>query len=100
MSFHSEKRSSSTAVVAWSSARTHAVPSPPARPPACRVPPVVQNLFLGAVSGMAAAIIMTPVDVVKTRLMTGSATGGIVSVMEARRNRLCTLPVQSTHGLV
>ena len=44
-----------------------------------------QNLVLGAVSGMAAAIIMTPVDVVKTRLMTGSATGGIVGVMQARR---------------
>jgi solute carrier family 25 S-adenosylmethionine transporter 26 len=44
-------------------------------------PTTEQNLGLGALSGMMAAIIMTPVDVVKTRLMTGSATGGIVGTM-------------------
>lgn len=44
-------------------------------------PSTEQNLVLGAMSGMVAAIIMTPVDVVKTRLMTGGATGGIVGVM-------------------
>ena len=38
------------------------------------------NLALGALSGMTAAVIMTPVDVVKTRLMTGGATGGIPAV--------------------
>lgn len=42
-----------------------------------RVPSTEENLGLGAVSGMAAAVIMTPVDVVKTRLMTGGASGGI-----------------------
>lgn len=42
-----------------------------------------QNLMLGAVSGMAAAVIMTPIDVVKTRLMTGGASGGIVGVMKS-----------------
>lgn len=41
-----------------------------------------QNLVLGAIAGMTAAVIMTPVDVVKTRLMTGGATGGIVGVMQ------------------
>ena len=41
------------------------------------------NLMLGAISGMVAAVIMTPVDVVKTRLMTGGATGGIVGVMKS-----------------
>ncbi|KAL1527788.1 hypothetical protein AB1Y20_009172 [Prymnesium parvum] len=45
-------------------------------------PTAGQNLALGAVAGMAAAVIMTPVDVVKTRLMTGSASGGIISVMQ------------------
>ena len=30
---------------------------------------------------MVAAVIMTPVDVVKTRLMTGGANGGIIGVM-------------------
>ena len=37
-------------------------------------PTTDQNLALGALSGMTAAVIMTPVDVVKTRLMTGGAT--------------------------
>jgi solute carrier family 25 S-adenosylmethionine transporter 26 len=41
------------------------------------------NLALGAFAGMAAAVIMTPVDVVKTRLMTGGASGGLVGVMSA-----------------
>jgi len=30
-----------------------------------------QNLLLGALSGMTAAVIMTPIDVIKTRIMTG-----------------------------
>lgn len=38
-----------------------------------------ENLLLGALSGMTAAVIMTPVDVVKTRLMTGGASGGIIA---------------------
>jgi len=42
-----------------------------------------ENLALGALSGMTAAVIMTPVDVVKTRLMTGGATGGIVGTFNA-----------------
>jgi len=46
-------------------------------------PTTDQNLVLGAASGMAAAVIMTPVDVVKTRLMTGGATGGIPAVLSA-----------------
>ncbi len=45
-------------------------------------PTTNQNLMLGAFSGMAAAVIMTPVDVVKTRLMVGSAAGkGIAATM-------------------
>lgn len=43
-----------------------------------RAPTSEENLALGAAAGMTAAVIMTPVDVVKTRLMTGGATGGIV----------------------
>ena len=43
-----------------------------------RAPSTEENLALGAIAGMTAAVIMTPVDVVKTRLMTGGATGGIV----------------------
>jgi len=46
-------------------------------------PSTEQNLVLGALSGMTAAIIMTPVDVVKTRLMTGGASGGIVGTFNA-----------------
>jgi len=46
-------------------------------------PTTEQNLLLGALSGMTAAIIMTPVDVVKTRLMTGGASGGIVGTFNA-----------------
>ena len=46
-------------------------------------PTTEQNLALGALSGMLAAVIMTPVDVVKTRLMTGGATGGIVGTFNA-----------------
>jgi len=42
-----------------------------------------ENLALGALSGMTAAVIMTPVDVVKTRLMTGGATGGIAGTMKS-----------------
>jgi solute carrier family 25 S-adenosylmethionine transporter 26 len=42
-----------------------------------------ENLLLGALSGMTAAVIMTPVDVVKTRLMTGGASGGIVATFSA-----------------
>jgi len=48
-----------------------------------RVPSTEENLILGALSGMTAAIIMTPVDVVKTRLMTGGATTGIVGTFSA-----------------
>ena len=48
-----------------------------------RVPSTEENLVLGALSGMTAAIIMTPVDVVKTRLMTGGATTGIVGTFSA-----------------
>jgi solute carrier family 25 S-adenosylmethionine transporter 26 len=47
-----------------------------------KAPSNEENLALGAASGMVAAVIMTPVDVVKTRLMTGGATGGIVGVMK------------------
>jgi solute carrier family 25 S-adenosylmethionine transporter 26 len=43
-----------------------------------RAPNAEENLALGAAAGMTAAVIMTPVDVVKTRLMTGGAAGGIV----------------------
>jgi solute carrier family 25 S-adenosylmethionine transporter 26 len=46
-------------------------------------PDTQQNLVLGALAGMTAAIIMTPVDVVKTRLMTGGASGGIVGTFQA-----------------
>jgi len=42
-----------------------------------------ENLFLGAVAGMTAAVIMTPIDVVKTRLMTGGASGGIAGTFTA-----------------
>eukprot|EP00316_Scyphosphaera_apsteinii_P001699 CAMPEP_0119298684 /NCGR_PEP_ID=MMETSP1333-20130426/850_1 /TAXON_ID=418940 /ORGANISM="Scyphosphaera apsteinii, Strain RCC1455" /LENGTH=293 /DNA_ID=CAMNT_0007299855 /DNA_START=8 /DNA_END=889 /DNA_ORIENTATION=- len=42
-----------------------------------------ENLVLGALSGMTAAVIMTPVDVVKTRLMTGGASGGIIGTARA-----------------
>jgi solute carrier family 25 S-adenosylmethionine transporter 26 len=48
-----------------------------------RAPGNEENLVLGAMSGMLAAIIMTPVDVVKTRLMTGGASGGIVATFNA-----------------
>eukprot|EP00310_Coccolithus_braarudii_P022029 CAMPEP_0183352382 /NCGR_PEP_ID=MMETSP0164_2-20130417/29403_1 /TAXON_ID=221442 /ORGANISM="Coccolithus pelagicus ssp braarudi, Strain PLY182g" /LENGTH=301 /DNA_ID=CAMNT_0025524797 /DNA_START=22 /DNA_END=927 /DNA_ORIENTATION=+ len=46
-------------------------------------PSMKENLVLGALSGMAAAAIMTPVDVVKTRLMTGGASGGIIGTAAA-----------------
>jgi len=42
-----------------------------------------ESLALGALAGMTAAIIMTPVDVVKTRLMTGGASGGIAGTFSA-----------------
>jgi len=48
-----------------------------------RAPTTEENLVLGALSGMTAAVIMTPVDVVKTRLMTGGATGGIAGTFTA-----------------
>ena len=48
-----------------------------------RVPSNEENLLLGALAGMTAAVIMTPVDVVKTRLMTGGATGGIAGTFSA-----------------
>jgi len=35
------------------------------------------------VAGMTAAVIMTPIDVVKTRLMTGGASGGIAGTFTA-----------------
>ena len=41
-------------------------------------PTTDQNLALGALSGMTAAVIMTPIDVVKTRLMTQAAVVGAV----------------------
>ena len=47
-----------------------------------KAPSNEQNLALGASAGMVAAVIMTPIDVVKTRLMTGGATGGIAGVMK------------------
>lgn len=47
-----------------------------------KAPTNEQNLALGASAGMVAAVIMTPIDVVKTRLMTGGASGGIVGVMK------------------
>mmetsp|Transcript_60124 Transcript_60124/g.137876 ORF Transcript_60124/g.137876 Transcript_60124/m.137876 type:complete len:298 (-) Transcript_60124:201-1094(-) len=46
-------------------------------------PSMKDNLVLGALSGMVAAAIMTPVDVVKTRLMTGGASGGILGTAAA-----------------
>ena len=46
-----------------------------------KAPTNEENLALGASAGMVAAVIMTPVDVVKTRLMTGGANGGIIGVM-------------------
>jgi solute carrier family 25 S-adenosylmethionine transporter 26 len=48
-----------------------------------RAPSTEENLVLGAGAGMVAAIIMTPVDVVKTRLMTGGATGGIAGTFNS-----------------
>lgn len=45
-------------------------------------PSTQQNLVLGALSGMTAAVIMTPVDVVKTRLMTGGAESGLIGTMQ------------------
>ena len=48
-----------------------------------RTPEGQENLMLGAAAGMTAAVIMTPIDVVKTRLMTGGASGGIVGVMKS-----------------
>ena len=48
-----------------------------------RSPGVEENLVLGALSGMTAAVIMTPIDVVKTRLMTGAASGGILETLNA-----------------
>merc|ERR1711934_1009551 len=48
-----------------------------------RDPATEENLLLGALSGMTAAVIMTPVDVVKTRLMTGGASGGIAATFSA-----------------
>lgn len=40
-----------------------------------------ENLALAGISGAIAAVIMTPVDVVKTRIMTGATTGGIVGTL-------------------
>ena len=48
-----------------------------------RTPEGQENLMLGAAAGMTAAVIMTPIDVVKTRLMTGGASGGIIGVMKS-----------------
>jgi solute carrier family 25 S-adenosylmethionine transporter 26 len=48
-----------------------------------RAPDTQENLVLGALSGMTAAVIMTPVDVVKTRLMTGGASGGIIDTFNS-----------------
>ena len=48
-----------------------------------RTPSNQENLALGAFAGMTAAVIMTPVDVVKTRLMTGGASGGIAGTFAA-----------------
>ena len=41
-----------------------------------RTPEGQENLMLGAAAGMTAAVIMTPIDVVKTRLMTQAAVAG------------------------
>jgi len=43
-----------------------------------RKPNTEEDLALGALSGMTAAVIMTPIDVVKTRLMTGGGSGSII----------------------
>lgn len=40
-----------------------------------RASDVQENLVMGALCGMTAAVIMTPVDVIKTRLMTSDASG-------------------------
>jgi len=42
-----------------------------------RAPTVQENLALGGISGALAAVIMTPIDVVKTRLMTQTASSGL-----------------------
>lgn len=46
-----------------------------------RAPENDENLALAGVSGAIAAIIMTPVDVVKTRIMTGTASSGIIGTL-------------------
>lgn len=46
-----------------------------------RAPDTHENLAIGAFSGMSVAVIMTPVDVVKTRVMTGGAEGGIIKTV-------------------
>lgn len=50
-----------------------------------RAPANDENLALAGISGAVAAIIMTPVDVVKTRIMTakaGTATAGIIGTLK------------------
>lgn len=46
-----------------------------------RAPGNDENLALAGISGAIAAIIMTPVDVVKTRIMTGTASTGIIGTL-------------------
>ena len=48
-----------------------------------RAPGNREKLALGALAGTTAAVIMTPVDVVKTRLMTGGGAGGIAGTFAA-----------------
>lgn len=47
-----------------------------------RAPANDENLVLAGVSGAIAAVIMTPIDVVKTRIMTESTSMGIVSTLK------------------
>lgn len=46
-----------------------------------RAPANDENLALAGVSGAIAAVLLTPVDVVKTRIMTGSSTSGIIGTL-------------------
>lgn len=46
-----------------------------------RAPATDENLVIAGVAGAIAAVIMTPVDVIKTRIMTGGSSVGIVNTL-------------------